>query len=112
MDKKECWLCHRKQEEILKFAEDKTCSQYLAESIFGNYEYEKTVFYEIDVLGTKVPICPICFYLIQNIVLKDEYFEDRFDELLSGYRVQISGHLVAEESEGEKKEREGTIVEK
>jgi len=100
MDKKECWLCHRKQEEILKFAEKKTCSQYLAESIFDNYENEKTVFYEVDLLGTKVTVCPVCFYLIQNIVLKDEYFKDRLDELLSSYRIQMSAHLIAEE-EGE-----------
>jgi len=94
---KQCWLCHRKQDELLMFAEDRTkCSEYLADFIL-DYENEKDVFLEIDVLGTKVTVCPVCYNLML-CVLDSEYFEDRFDDVLSKYRVK--GQLELELEEG------------
>ena len=101
MNEKECWLCHRRQDEILKFAEDKakrSDDYHLAFIILDSFEYHKDVFSEVDVIGVKITLCPVCYFLLES-VFDLPYFEDKFDEQLRKYRFkgQFDYELLKEE---------------
>jgi hypothetical protein len=95
---KQCWLCHRGQEEILKWAKENynPSEENLASEISYLYDDKKDVFLEVDVLDLKIILCPVCYHLLESI-LDWRYFEERFDEQLKKYYATAKLKLIFED---------------